>query len=70
MKRACAIHGNKYEYPGIENLQTLHSKITIICKHHGLFTQLAYDHLNGHGCPVCGQLESNSEKEIYEFIWS
>ena len=70
LKRACAIHGNKYEYPGIENLQTLHSKITIICKHHGPFTQLAYDHLNGHGCPVCGQLESNSEKEIYEFICS
>ena len=32
--------------------------------------QLAYDHLNGHGCPVCGQLESKSENEIFEYITS
>ena len=32
--------------------------------------QIAYDHLNGHGCPVCGRLESKSEKEIYEYICS
>lgn len=70
LKRALLIHGDKYEYPNIEKLQTLHSKICVICKKHGPFMQIAYDHLNGHGCPVCGRLESKSEKEIYEYICS
>ena len=45
-------HGNKYEYPmKYINSQT---RITITCPIHGNFTQLAYLHLRGSGCPVCG----------------
>lgn len=48
----------------------MHDKITVTCPKHGDFTQLAYDHLNGHGCPKCGLIESRNETEIYDYICS
>lgn len=30
-------------------------KIDIICKHHGVFTQIVLDHLDGHGCRKCAE---------------
>ena len=68
LKRVKDVHGDKYEYPEIEKMQSMHDKINIICKKHGDFIQLAYDHLAGHGCPKCAMLESNAEREIYDFI--
>ena len=68
IKRVKKIHGEKYDYSSIKKFETLHSKINIICPKHGNFTQFAYDHLAGHGCPSCAMLESNAEREIYDFI--
>lgn len=67
IERANEIHGNKYDYSNVE-LNGLHSKIKIICPKHGEFEQLAYDHLNGHGCPSCSVMASRGEEEIYDFI--
>lgn len=67
IERANEIHGNKYDYSKVE-LNGLHSKIKIICPKHGEFEQLAYDHLNGHGCPSCSVMLSSGEEEIYNFI--
>ena len=65
--RANKIHNYKYNYD-LVNFKNLHSKIQIKCPKHGFFEQIAYDHLNGHGCPICGQQTSNAEIEIREFI--
>lgn len=67
IEKARKVHGDKYDYSKIE-YDNLHSKITIICPKHGEFQQLAYDHTNGHGCPVCANLYSSKENEIYEFL--
>ena len=70
IRKSNIIHNNKYCYSNIENLNTLHSKVSIICPKHGEFMQFAFDHLNGHGCPSCACIESRGEREIYEFICS
>ena len=64
------VHNNKYYYPINNDFDNMHSKIKVICPKHGEFMQLAYDHLAGHGCPKCAILESNAEREIYEYICS
>lgn len=67
IEKARKVHGGKYDYSKIE-YDNSHSKITIICPKHGEFQQLAYDHTNGHGCPVCANLYSSKENEIYDFL--
>ena len=67
INRANIVHNNKYDYNSI-NFKNLHNKIQIHCPKHGYFEQNAYDHLNGHGCPICGQQISNVENRITEFI--
>lgn len=62
-------HGGKYIYPEQEYLgaKTL---ITAICARHGKFKQSAWKHLNGGGCPVCGQFASHQEIAIKDYIES
>lgn len=67
-ERANKVHENKYDYSKVELNNGIRSKITIICPKHGEFQQIAYDHLNEHGCPSCAVIESTGEKEIYDFI--
>ena len=46
-------HNNKYDYSkSIYN--GTKDKINIICPEHGEFTQIAGDHIQGHGCKLCG----------------
>jgi len=49
---AIKIHGNKYDYSKIE-YKNNKTKITIICREHGEFSQKAENHLGNHGCPMC-----------------
>lgn len=65
--RANGIHKNKYDYSLVE-YKTAHDKIKIICPKHGEFEQLPYDHLQGHGCPSCGNTFSIGEMEIYQYL--
>ena len=65
VEKASKIHNNKYDY-SLAKYQTAHSKITIICPIHGEFIQIAYDHLNGHGCKKCG---SHSVKTWSRKTW-
>ena len=67
IERANVVHNNKYDYSFVE-YNTVHNKVKIICPKHGMFKQIAYDHLNGHGCPKCGIIFSKSENEIYEYV--
>lgn len=53
INRANKIHNSVYDYSLVEYLG-YHSKIKIICKEHGIFEQLVYNHLSGKTkCPKC-----------------
>lgn len=66
LQRANIVHGNKYKYD-LNNLNGSHSKIKVFCKEHEIwFEQIAYSHLQGHGCKICN--ESLGEKTIRVFL--
>lgn len=67
--RAKEVHGDKYDY-SLVSFDRLHDKVRIICSKHGEFTQLAYDHLGGHGCEKCGGLSSEPVQEILTILES
>lgn len=46
------VHGNLYDYTNSLYGGSF-SKIKIVCLKHGEFNQLAYHHVQGHGCPNC-----------------
>lgn len=46
-------HGDKYDY-SLSEYGGLRKKITIICREHGEFKQRTRNHMNGQGCPKCG----------------
>ena len=55
VQKANSVHNNKYDYSQVEyiNNKTL---VKIICESHGQFEQTANNHLNGRGCPHCGDI--------------
>ena len=61
------IHNFKYIYSNVEYINNK-TYIDIICPIHGLFKQLPYNHLKGHGCPKCVETTSKQECIIYNFI--
>lgn len=59
IKRARAIHGEKYQYLG--NFKSMDEKIPIECLEHGIFYQTPSNHIHGQGCPKCRDV-ANAEK--------
>lgn len=54
IEQANKIHKNKYNYD--KTIYTkAQEKVTITCPIHGDFEQLAYEHLQGCGCPKCSK---------------
>lgn len=45
-------HGNRYDYSLVAS-DSISDKVTIICRKHGPFEQLAQDHALGRGCKHC-----------------
>lgn len=69
-KKSIETHGEKYDYSQ-SNYVKSSVKINIICKTHGLFSQLPSFHMYGSGCKKCGD-ELNTKKRIKtldEFIY-
>ena len=66
IRRSTEKHNGKYDYSKVvyKNIRT---KVTIICPEHGEFTQTAKNHINGQGCPICGQ---EAAKNYHKFNWS
>lgn len=61
--RAKKIHGTKYNYKLVKYIN-LHSKVTILCKLHGVFKQRPMAHVNlAQGCPKCNYTISKPEAE-------
>jgi hypothetical protein len=52
------IHGTKYDYSKVV-YENSHVKVKIICSIHGEFLQRPSDHLKGHKCPQCAQIEKH-----------
>ena len=63
IERAINIHNNEYDY-SLVNYNNSKSRIRIICETHGEFEQIANNHLNGMGCPVCGRKKNDLSKML------
>lgn len=48
-----AAHGERYDY-SMAVYSRAKALVEIICKTHGMFTQAAFAHAHGRGCPSCG----------------
>ncbi len=55
------IHGDEYNYDLVDYVNQT-KKITIVCKQHGQFNQIAGNHLVGVGCPKCANEESSKRQ--------
>jgi hypothetical protein len=58
IKRAKAVHGDKYDYSKTE-YKKITDKVCIICPEHGEFWQMPDVHLLGRGCPNCQGLRKD-----------
>ena len=67
IKRANTKHQFRYDYTDVDYVNA-HTKINIICNHHGLFNQTPTMHLTGQGCPECGKMISGRRKSNEKFI--
>lgn len=63
---ASQVHNGKYTYH--QDYVRGDDKVRITCPIHGDFYQPASSHLQGHGCPSCGLLESAGERWLQELI--
>ena len=66
IKKAKEIHGDEYDYSLI-NYKNNKTKVNIICKKHGVFSQLPINHINGKsGCYNCYNNVKLTNKEFIE----
>ena len=54
IEKANKKHNNYYDYSLVDYVGAK-TPIKIICYEHGVFEQNPNTHLNGHGCPICGE---------------
>lgn len=66
ISRARQVHGNKYDYSKVV-YESQHEKVCIICPEHGEFYQAPYNHINGYGCPKCGQTYRKKKLAILQY---
>lgn len=65
------MHGKRYDY-SLVDYHLMHSKVDIVCKIHGVFSQSYADHIHsGTGCPRCafestGKMNSMSQEGFTE----
>jgi len=69
IKRAGNLHYNLYDY-SLVNYINCNSKIKIICKKHGIFTQIPLNHIHKKsGCPKCSNIGySKPQIQWLEFL--
>jgi len=61
------IHNDKYDYSNSIYIGTFEN-VKIICEFHGEFEQRANNHLNGSGCPKCGDYNMKEKQKDKDFI--
>ena len=65
IKKARAVHGDRYDYSKVEYVSNK-TDVVIICSEHGEFLQKPNYHLSGNGCPVCGGTKKSSTSVFVE----
>ncbi|QOT19427.1 endonuclease domain-containing protein [Paenarthrobacter sp. YJN-5] len=60
---ASKVHGDLYDYSRTTYLGRF-SGLTIECRRHGPFNQLASNHLQGSGCPACWQARRSDARQV------
>lgn len=68
IKKAKAVHGDKYDYSKVEYVNAC-TKVIIICPYHGEFEQATHQHLAGRGCRECGKLKMAQSHIIPHKEW-
>lgn len=63
ISKAQLVHGTKYNYEKTIYLKSK-TKVVINCPEHGCFEQTPNSHLNGQGCPSCGELKKEASKKL------
>lgn len=63
IKKANIIHNNYYEYIGLEYSKNKRTVAIMRCHKHGLFRQMATNHLAGNRCKACSSSIKISKKE-------
>ena len=64
IEKAKEVHGIKYDYSKANYIDN-NTKVCIICPEHGEFWQRPSGHLQGQGCPACGNVK---RKKTEDFI--
>lgn len=67
-ERAAKIHDGKYALLKLPN--DSHDHAEFYCPDHGSFSQKAYVHLLGHGCPACGRITSYAQRDVAALVES
>lgn len=64
-----AVHNNRYDYSNVI-FENKNKRIKIICYIHGMFEQIAHNHLQGSNCPKCASSERgfNKRTNVNDFI--
>lgn len=61
------IHSYRYDY-SLSEYNGYDKPITIICPIHGNFEQNPFYHIDGCGCPKCGNIISSGEQRIIQYL--
>ena len=61
VRKSKEVHGEKYDYSSVEYIGANY-KVLITCPIHGIFEQRASAHLDGQGCPLCGEKEKANNR--------
>lgn len=64
IEKAIAVHGDKYDYSLLPDEFGTKDKVPVVCRDHGVFTQIAYNHIIGRGCNICA-IKKRAEKLLY-----
>ena len=67
VRKSIIVHGDKYDYSVFE-YRGSKEEGDIICPIHGIFPQKPCHHLQGSGCPKCGNVSSKYEDEIIDCL--
>lgn len=68
IKRARAVHGDRYNYSKVEYVNNS-TPITIVCPIHGEFPQRPNNHFHGNGCPKCSREAQSSRQAMNQDVW-
>jgi len=65
IQKATLIHGKQYDYSKTVYINS-NTKLRIICKKHGEFWQIPYNHLLNNNCPKCSGVYKPTTKEFIQ----